>query len=67
MPPAIILAVVGVLAFVAAGIFVTLTIGIRLGDRSHLTNAPRSQSEALARRLLVGTRYLSENSEESEK
>jgi hypothetical protein len=66
MSPITFLLVVAVLAFAATGILVALTIGIRLGDRGHLTNAPRSQSDALARRLLVGTRYPSESTEESD-
>jgi hypothetical protein len=34
-----------------------LIAGIRRGDRGHLTNAPHSNSDTIARRLLVGVRY----------
>jgi len=57
MVPVIILAGVGVMAVSAVVILTVLIIGINRGDRRHLTNAPRSNSEALARRLLVGVRY----------
>lgn len=61
--PILVLAGVGLLAGVALGILATLIIGIRRGDRSHLANDPRSYSHAFARRILVGIRYPSENSE----
>lgn len=57
------LAGVGVIAVSAVVIFAVLTIGIRRGDRRHLASAPRSNSEALARRLLVGVRYPAGNAE----
>jgi hypothetical protein len=67
MSPVMVLVVAGVIALVAAGILLTLIIGIRLGDRSHLASAPRSQSDAFVRRLLVGIRRASESSEEPDK
>jgi hypothetical protein len=57
MSPIIVLAGVGVIAVSAAVILAVLIIGIHRGDRRHLANAPRSDSEAFARRLLVGVRY----------
>jgi hypothetical protein len=67
MSPVMVLVVTGVIALVAAGILLTLSIGIRLGDRGHLASAPRSQSDAFARRLLVGIRRPSESSKEADK
>lgn len=55
--PIFILAGIGILASVAATIFAVLVIGIRRGDRSHLSNSPDSNSDAFARRNLVGVRY----------
>jgi hypothetical protein len=57
MFPVIVLAGVGVMAVSAIVILAVLIIGIHRGDRRHLANAPRSNFEALARRLLVGVRY----------
>jgi hypothetical protein len=57
MPAILVLAGVGVMAAVALVILAVLVIGIRRGDRRHLANAPRSVSDAFARRLLVGVRY----------
>lgn len=51
------LAGVGVMAVAAAVTLAILIIGIQRGDRRHLTSAPRSASDALARRLLLGVRY----------
>ena len=56
MGPIIVLVGVGVLAVSALVILAILIIGINRGDRRHLANAPRSTSEALARRLLLGVR-----------
>ena len=56
MSPVLVLAGVGVLAISATVILAVLIIGINRGDRRHLANAPRSTSEALARRLLLGVR-----------
>jgi len=53
----VVLAGVGLLTIATAGILIVLIIGIRRGDRGHLADAPRSQSDAVARRLLVGVRY----------
>ncbi len=65
MSPVIVLAGTGLLVIAAAGILLTLIIGIRRGDRGRLTVSPRSQSDALARRLLVGVRYPAPNDEEA--
>ena len=48
---------VGIMALSAAVTLAALIIGIRRGDRRHLANAPRSNPDAFARRLLVGVRY----------
>ena len=61
MSPETILAGVGILACTVAVIFTVIIIGIRRGDGCHLANAPRSHSDALARRILVGIRYPSGN------
>jgi hypothetical protein len=57
MPVIIILAGVGFLAISAAVTLAVITIGIHRGDRRHLINAPRSNSDVFARRILVGIRY----------
>jgi hypothetical protein len=57
MSPILVLAGVGVLAVSAAVTLAVLIIGIRRGDRSHLASAPQSNSDAFARRLLLGVRY----------
>jgi hypothetical protein len=57
MSPVIVLAGVGAVAVSAAVTLVVLVIGIQRSDRRHLANAPRSHSEAFARRLLLGVRY----------
>ena len=54
---------VGLLAITGSVILAVLTIGIRRGDRGHLTNAPDSHSDAFARRILVGVRYPHESQE----
>ena len=59
----LILAGVGLLAITATGILAVLILGIRRGDRGHLSNSPGSHSDAFARRILVGVRYPSENEE----
>lgn len=56
MTTILVLAGVGVMAAVALVILAMLIIGIRRGDRRHLANAPRSVSDAFARRLLVSVR-----------
>ncbi len=66
MSPILVLAGVGVLAVSAAVTLAVLIIGIRRGDRRHLANAPRSQSDAFARRLLVGVRYPGDDTEEDQ-
>jgi hypothetical protein len=45
------------MAVSAAVTLAVLIIGIRRADRRHLANAPRTHSEAFARRLLLGVRY----------
>jgi hypothetical protein len=57
MTAILVLAGVGIIAAFALAILAVLITGIRRGDRRHLVNAPRSASDALARRLLVGVRY----------
>ena len=57
MSPIVVLAGVGVMAVSAAVTLAVLIIGIRRSDRRHLASAPQSNSEALARRLLLGVRY----------
>jgi len=57
MSPIVVLAGVGVIAVAAAVTLAVLIIGIHKGDRRHLASAPRSVSDALARRLLLGVRY----------
>jgi hypothetical protein len=57
MTAIIVLAGVGFLAISAAVTLVVIIIGIHRGGRRHLINAPRSNSDAFARRLLVGVRY----------
>lgn len=52
--------ILGAVAFLAGAFATLLTLlilGIRRGDRSkRLTGQPRSSSEALARRVLIGSR-----------
>jgi hypothetical protein len=57
MSTVLVLAGVGVLAVSAAVTLAVLIIGIRRGDRRHLASAPRSNSDAFARRLLLGVRH----------
>jgi hypothetical protein len=57
MSALIVLAGVGCLTIVTAIVFAAITIGIKKGDRRHLVNAPRSNSYAFARCLLVGVRH----------
>jgi hypothetical protein len=61
--PILVLAVTGILAGFAMAILAMLIIGIRRGDRGHLSNSPRSNSDAFARRILVGVRYPRESEE----
>jgi len=56
MSPLIVLAGVGFLAASAVAVLAVLIIGIHRGDRHDLTNGPRSVSDSIARRLLLGTR-----------
>jgi hypothetical protein len=57
MPAILVLVGVGILAISAAVVFAAVIIGIHRGDRRHLANTPKSHSDALARRILVGVRY----------
>jgi len=61
--PLLVLVGVALLAGIGLGILALLVIGIRRGDRAHLTNTPDSHPDAFARRLLVGVRYPSESNE----
>ena len=61
--PFLILAGVGLLAGTVLGILAILVTGIHRGDRNHLASAPKSNSDAIARRILVGVRYPAENNE----
>jgi len=53
----LILAGTGFLAVATTVIFAAIVIGIRRGDRGRLANPARSNSDALARRILVGIRH----------
>lgn len=53
----VVLAGVGVMTVSAAVTLALLIIGIRRGDRHHLACAPQSNSDAFARRLLLGVRH----------
>jgi hypothetical protein len=64
--PVLVLAGVGLLAGVALGILAILIIGIHRGDRGHLASTPKSHSDALARRILVGVRYPTDNEEDGD-
>lgn len=55
--PILILAITGFLAIAATAVLAMLVTGIRLGDRSHLCNPPRSPCDTFARRILVGVRF----------
>lgn len=59
----LILVSVGMLAALLFGLLAVLIVGIRRGDRGHLANTPKSHPDAIARRILVGIRYPSDNSE----
>lgn len=58
----LILAGVGILAVAALGILAVVIIGIHRGD-GRLTSAPKSHSDAFARRVLTGVRYSADNTE----
>jgi hypothetical protein len=62
--PVLFLAGMGILACAVTIVFALMVIGIHQGDRRHLSRTPTCQSDALARRLLVGVRYPSETEEE---
>jgi hypothetical protein len=62
MPAIMVLAGVGFLAIVAIVILTVIIIGIHKGDKN-LYNAPQSNSDAFARRLLGGVRYHPDNAD----
>jgi hypothetical protein len=63
----IVLAGVGFLAISAAVTLAVIIIGIHRGDRRNLTITPQSNSDAFARRLLVGVRHPSRNADGEDK
>lgn len=67
MSPIIVLVGAGVLALSAAVTLAVIIIGIHKGDRRNLYLAPRSNSDAFARRLLVGVRHPSQNPDGDDK
>jgi hypothetical protein len=67
MSPILVLAGVGIMAVLALVILAVLITGIHRGDRRHLASAPRSASDAFARRLLLGVRYPAPKSTDEEK
>jgi len=56
MSPIIVLVGVGVMAVFAVVILAVLIVGIHSGDRRDLTSGPRSVSDSISRRLLLGVR-----------
>jgi hypothetical protein len=58
------LTVVASLFAVGAGVLAMLIVGIRKGDRAHLADSPKSHSDSVARRILVGVRYHSDDEED---
>jgi hypothetical protein len=56
MPVIFPLAIIAILSGAALTAFALLVIGIRKSDRGHLSNAPRTNSEAFARCCLIGIR-----------
>lgn len=64
--PILVLVGVGLLVGTALGVLAVLIVGIRKGDRGHLSIPPQSHSGAFARRILVGVRYPDDNSEEDD-
>ena len=62
MPAIMVLAGVGFLAIVAIVILTVIIIGIHKGDKN-LYSAPRSNSDAFARRIIGGVRYYPENTD----
>lgn len=63
-PILLVLVGVGFLVVTVTVILAVLVIGIRRGDRGHLSNSPGSNSDAFARRILVGVRYPRESDKE---
>lgn len=47
-----------------AGALAVVIVGIRKGDRAHLADAPKSHADSVARRMLVGVRYHSDDAED---
>jgi hypothetical protein len=65
--PLLVLAGVGLISVALLAIFAVLVIGIQRADhsrRGHLFDAPKCQSDALTRRLLVGVRRSAQITEE---
>jgi hypothetical protein len=56
MSPIIVLTGVGIMAAFVLLVLALLIVGIHRGDRRGLTDAPRSASDVIARRLLLGVR-----------
>jgi len=68
--PILILAGIGLLSMALLGLFAAIVIGIHRGDRErrgHLFDAPAAHSDAISRRLLVGTRNYSQVTKENDK
>jgi hypothetical protein len=67
--PLLVLAGVGLLSVALLVIFTVFVIGIQRcdrGHRGHLFRAPKSYSDALTRRVLVGVRHSDQISEEND-
>ena len=62
MSPIIVLAGVGLIAVIAIVTLAVIVIGIHKGDKN-LYTAPRSNSDAFARRIIGGVRYYPENTD----
>jgi hypothetical protein len=50
------IAIMGTVSVAAMATFTLFVIGIRKGDRGHLSNPPRSASDAISRHCLIGIR-----------
>jgi hypothetical protein len=66
MSPIIVLAGVGLIAVIAVVTLTAIIIGIHKGDKN-LYSAPRSNSDAFARRIIGGVRYYPENTDGDDK
>jgi hypothetical protein len=56
LSPLCAVAIMAALSGAAITTFALLVIGIHKGDRGHLSSPPRSGSDALSRRCLIGIR-----------